>query len=357
MYLVFPNRQETEEKMKRIVSIILILGLSAMLFAAGAQEEAVGAPVEENLSAASGTITLYTSVPQAIVDNIKADFEANNPTITLEIYRSGTSNVLAKLMAEKEAGNITADLIWLADFSVFENLKDLDMLLPYMSPQASILPKQFYDPEGYYYGSRMMFMVLAYNTDVIDSSNPPDSWFDMLNPEYEGKIGSSAPDRSGAFMIATGAMLKNKNFGWDYFEKLGENGNVIDSNSGIAKKIANRELVLGFTLDYIARGLKDGGSPIDIIYPKEGSVLTPSPIGIMKTTANPSAAKVFLNYTLSAAGQQTLADNGFIPLHPDAKITMEAITPDDIILMDTVDYTWIRENSLDIVETFNGIFD
>ncbi len=344
--------------MRKIFMIMMIMVLAASLWAGGQEEtnEIVQDPVED-LSTAQGSITIYTSVPQTIIDNIKIQFEEQYPDITLDIFRAGTSKVLAKLMAEKEADNISADLLWLADFSVFENLKTFGLLLPYDSPEASSLPEEFYDPQGYYYGSRMMFLVLAYNTDLIPPERVPVSWKDLLRPEYEGQIGSSTPERSGAFMVATGAMIQHDDFGWEFFEAMRDNGNVLDSNTGIAKKIANRELAMGFALDYTVRKMIKDGSPIDFVYPEEGAIMTPSPIGIVNTTDNSAAAKVFLNYTLSQAGQQALADNGFVPLNPEVEFTFEDITYQDINFMKTTDYEWIRSNSLNIVETFVSLYE
>jgi len=38
-----------------------------------------------------GTITLYTSVPTAIIEELKQEFEAENPGMYLQIYRKGTT--------------------------------------------------------------------------------------------------------------------------------------------------------------------------------------------------------------------------------------------------------------------------
>ncbi len=42
------------------------------------------------------TITLYTSVPTAIIEELRQDFEAQNPGLYLQIFRKGTSAVVEK---------------------------------------------------------------------------------------------------------------------------------------------------------------------------------------------------------------------------------------------------------------------
>ena len=52
----------------------------------------------------TGTITLYTSVPTAIIEEIKHEFEAENPGMYLQIYRKGTSAVVEKINEEIAVG-------------------------------------------------------------------------------------------------------------------------------------------------------------------------------------------------------------------------------------------------------------
>ena len=111
-----------------------------MLFAVGEQETATGA--------LGGTITLYTSVPQPIADKIQADFQSKFPDITLDVFRSGTSAVTAKIATEKEAGEIQADLVWVAEPSTYEDFKDQDLLLKFTPPEAGNLPGEMKDPEA-----------------------------------------------------------------------------------------------------------------------------------------------------------------------------------------------------------------
>jgi len=299
-------------------------------------------------------ITLYTSVPQSIIDNIKKDFEQKNPDIDLEIYRAGTSKVLAKLYAEKESNNIVVDVIWVADFTIYENLKAENLLYPYLSPEAVNVPKIYYEPEGYYYGARLINMVLGYNTKFIKGEDIPDSWEDLLDPRFKNKVGCSTPESSGAFFVTTGAFAYSPDLGWEYFVKLNKQNPVLDSNTAIANKIASGELLMGFVLDFSIRSMKDEGSPIDFVWPVEGAVMVPSPIGIISSTANLKSAKRFVDYSISKEGQQEFARNGFIPIRKD--VSPPAGTPDleEIKLMKT-DWEWLRDNYSEIILKFNEI--
>ncbi len=112
---------------------------------------------------------------------------------------------------------------------------------------------------------------------------------------------------------------------------------------------------MGFVLDYKIRDMKEKGSPIDFVWPAEGTVMVPSPIGIIASTKNLESAKRFVDYSISQDGQQEFTRNKFIPIRKD--VSPPAGTPDleDIKLMKT-DWQWLRDNYSEIIQKFNEIF-
>lgn len=294
-----------------LVLALLILTALAACAPTPAPPSPAAAPAE-----AKGKITLYTSVPQPIADKIQSDFQAKFPGITLDIFRSGTSEVVAKMMTEKTGGEIIADLVWVAEPSTYEDFKAQDLLLKYTPGEASALPDEMKDKDGYYYAGRLINMVIAYNT----ATDPkPKSWKDVLNPAYKGKVGFPSPLNSGAAEGAVKTLADLSGFGWKYFEDLKANGGKqVQNNSTLRDQIASGELKVGVLLDYMIREVKPKGATIEYVWPEEGAVFIPSPIAIVKTTKNPAAAKAFLDFIISKPGQETMVKLGyFIPVRPD----------------------------------------
>src|SRR5438132_10624285 len=56
------------------------------------------------------SVLLYTSVPQELATQVADAFTKKRPDIKVEIYRAGSTEVGAKLAAEREVGGIRADL-------------------------------------------------------------------------------------------------------------------------------------------------------------------------------------------------------------------------------------------------------
>ena len=337
--------------MRKFFILITLVFYVAVSGFAGGDNEKDSVP-SEGLKEASGRITLYTSVPQVIVDKMQEDFHGKYPGITLDVFRAGTSSVITKLMTEKEAGEIKADLLWVAEPSTYENFKDQGLLLKFIPDEASNLSDEMKDPEGYYYAGRLINMIIGYNTLKI--SDPPKGWEDLLRKDYK-KIGFPTPIRSGAALAAVETLRGE--FGWDYFENFAKaGGKQMQSNSTVRDKIVTGELYAGVLLDYMVRPLMAKGSPINYIWPEEGAVFIPSPLGIMKSSTNPEAAEVFVNYVLSKDGQESVVKMGnFYPVREDVAPPEGAPSIANIVKLPT-DWKTVKSNTNTNKEKWIEIF-
>ena len=302
------------------------------------------------------TITLYTSVPEAIIEELRQNFEAQTPGTYLRIYRKGTSEVMNRINEEIASGKIEADLIWVADFTISEELKTKRVLLPFTPPEAAEIPNILKDEEGYYHAGRLLIIVTAYNTNTVITK--PDGYKELLNSKYHGRIGHDTPEKSGSLMFFVGTLLQDADFGWEFFNALGRNSPKLQSSTQTTKKIADGELDMGITIDFTVRKLlkENPDAPIDYIYPEAGVVMVPSPIAIFKEGGNIQGAKVFVQFILSKKGQTLLRDlGGFVPVRLDVSPPerIASITQLRVIPTDT---NWITTHRDDIVSKFIDIF-
>ncbi len=266
-------------------------------------------------SQGKGTVTLYTSESLDKVNEMKLDFEKRTPGATLTIYRSGTQVVISKLQAEFQAGGTLADMVWMADIDYFEDLAKKDLLAPYTPPEADKVPGKFKYEEGRYHEVRLIFNTVAYNTLRVKTR--PASWNDLTDPQWKEKIGVASPFYSGAAFSTLGTQVNMPGFGWDFYRKLKQNGVVVEQSNGtVAKKLATGEFSMVSVVDFMVREAKAAGSPVDHIWPKEGAILVPTPVGILKGAKNPEGARAFLRYLYSPEGQRLFVQQGYVPVLP-----------------------------------------
>nr|WP_245224087.1 ABC transporter substrate-binding protein [Rhizobium halophytocola] len=261
--------------------------------------------------AGAADLTLYTSQPnedaQATVDGFMAAY----PDIQVDWVRDGTTKLMARLMAEIEAGNPAADVLLIADTVTLERMKQAGDLMAYTSPEASHYDASLYDADGYYYSTKLITTGIMYNTQA---SMTPESWMDLVKPEAKGLVAMPSPLTSGAALIHAQTLTGVDGFGWDYYRKLKENGATASGgNGGVLKAVASGEKAYGVVVDYMPIREKAKGAPVEFVFPKEGVTAVTEPVAILKGTRHAQAAQKFVDYVLSEKGQQGFVDLGYIP--------------------------------------------
>jgi len=258
-----------------------------------------------------GKLVLYTSQPERDAAQTVAAFKRVAPGIDVEVFRSGTTEVMGKLAAEFSAGQPKPDVLLLADAATMESLKRSGRLLAY--PQAKIdgLAAGSYDADRTYFGSKLITTGIVVNTGA---KSRPASWADLVKPEYKGQVAMPSPLYSGAAAIMLGTMITRADLGWTYFEKLkAADAVAVRGNGAVLNAVANGEKSYGVVVDFMAFNAKAKGSPIDFVFPAEGLPSVTEPVAILKTAQNPAAARAFVDFILSDEGQKLAVAMGYIP--------------------------------------------
>ena len=300
---------------KRFGRILLILLAVSASTAACAGAEAP----------AQGEVVLYTSMPNAVVDRLEGVIEQRFPDldgqywlapldsegIDLTVVRGRTADIQELLADEIENGGIKADMIWLAEPSPYETYKELGLLAPYEPPAEAPIPSSYVDADGFYVAGRVISMVVAWNTSLLPEGLA--DWPDLHDVET---VAFPAPE-SGAARATIKALIDEH--GPDFFATLATAGMASVASNGAARDgLTGGAFEAVAVLDYMARGAKAAGSPIDFAYPAGGTVLIPSPIAITASADNPTAAKAVLDFILSQSGQQIIVQiGGFYPVRTD----------------------------------------
>jgi iron(III) transport system substrate-binding protein len=246
------------------------------------------------------------------MNDLIAAFNKAEPGVKVDFFRSGTTEVVNKLLAEFTAGAPQPDVLFIADATVMEQMKADGRLMPYADAPVQGLPESFYDSDKTYFGTKIIPTGIVYNTK---SGKPrPVSWADLISPNAKDQVIMPSPLYSGAAVIHVGTITAQPEFGWTYYEKLADNGAVATKgNGGVLEAVASGQKAYGMIVDFMAFNGKAKGSPVDFVYPTEGVSMVTEPVAILKTAKNVEAAKSFVDWLLSDAGQQYMTVQGYIP--------------------------------------------
>ena len=295
---------------------------------------------------AADKLVVYTSQPSDQMQSVLDLFKKVQPTIEVELFRSGTTEVLNKLTAEVAAGDPKADVLLIADSVAMADIKRQNMLMPYKEANVSALPKGQYDPDMTFFGTKFITTGIMYNTK---SGKPkPSSWNDLLKPEAKGQVVLPSPLYSGAAMIQVATIAEQPSFGWSYWEKLSKNGAVAaQGNGNVNDAVSRGDKAYGIIIEYMAFGQQAKGSPVEFIFPTEGVTVINQPVAILKTAKNVASAKKFVDFQLSKEAQEQSVGQAYFPLikgvqppkgYPDPS-TLKVIEADPSVLMNKMEET------------------
>ena len=293
--------------MKKTLSLMLALVMILALAACGqsaapaaaptpepAKEEAPAAPadpMEELIAAAKaeGELVVYGSCEEEYLAAACQNFEKLYG-IKTTYQRLSTGEVPAKI--EEENGKPSADVWFGGTNNPYDSLAAKGFLdNSYVPMNASHLTKDIYkDPNGYWYGIYTGLLGFMVNKDELDRMGleAPQSWDDLLKPEYKGLIWLSNYQTAGTPKLVANLMiqLKGHDEGVKYLCDLDKNVQVYTkSGSGPSKNVG-------------------------LVVPSDGTACEIGPVAIFKGAAHPNAARLFMEYALSPDCVELAADHG-----------------------------------------------
>jgi iron(III) transport system substrate-binding protein len=337
-------------KKKIIVFLSLLAVLAALVFSCrkGQDAPAPAATIAPSPASLRANLTLYTSEPEDLAAEMIADFNKTYPNVKIEIFRSGTGNVISKINAELQTGSTPANILWFADIGFIKQLDDKGLILHYSPGAASSIKSEYAYNNGMGHEVRLIYNVIAYNTRQV-TSNPPEDWNDLTAPAFRSKVAMANPNYSGGAFTALVVHIQNENkVGWKFYEDMQKNdAKGEQANGTLQTKVSSGEYAAVLIVDFMAMNAKREGSPVEVVWPSSGAVLIPTPVSIVNNLSaeQEEAAKAFVEHMFKAASQELFSRQGYIPVMPGAPLPAGAPGADQIKTMPfDLDY-YLRESS------------
>jgi iron(III) transport system substrate-binding protein len=351
-----------EDRMPRnLATLALAVALTTFgtIGTAFAQAPAPTPTTPELIEAAKkeGKVIWYTSAELSVIAAITKSFEAKYPGITVQVERSGAERNFQRISQEYSAGIHNVDLVDSSDSTLLVLWKRQGLLAPYVPEDvAKYIPTEFKDADGTYAMWRATLSIMGFNTKLVKPEDAPQSFAEILDPKWDGKIVKAHPGYSGTILTATYEIVHD--LGWRILEKLGKLHVLqVQSASDPPRQLSAGERPLMFDgIEYLFLLEQQRGSPIQPIYPKEGTPFVPGALGVMKAAPHPSAARLYENFLFSQETQQLCVDvGGLRSLHAQVKERQGRIPLKDIKLLH-FDSEGILEHAEEIKQKYAEYF-
>lgn len=335
---------EKEKEMKKIYLLIAAL-IMATVFA-----------MEKRDDDYKGELVIYASLmeEQAIAAAQKFETETGIKTTFL---RMSSGEIIKKIRSEKD--DMKASVWFGGTADTFIAAYEEGLIEPYISENAKYIPSKYKDENGIWTGIYVGYLGFVANEQWLkeNSLDMPDSWDDLLKPEFEGNIVLSSPLSSGTAytMVSTIVQTMGEEEGFEYLKKL-DNQVGLYTKSGMTPGIVVglNEAGVGVTfLNNVVRYEKEGYRNIRMSIPSEGTGYEIGAVALLKGGPNEEEAKCFIDWSLTKEAQEIGHEVGSYQIFTNG----EAVSPEEpdylknVNLMD-YDFQWAGKNRNRLIKKF-----
>ena len=201
--------------------------------------------------------------------------------------RSGAERVFQRIGQEYGAKIHAVDVANTADAAHCIIWKRNGWLAPYLPEDvAKHYDKAYYDPDGLQHRDAHPGLADRLQHQAGEEGRRAEELQGPARSEMGGQDGQGASRLfSGTIMNATQQIARD--LGWDYFEKLARQKVMqVQSATDTPKKIQLGErAVMVDGAGYLVIRYKEEGSPVEIVYPEEGTPLATGPSVVFKARA------------------------------------------------------------------------
>jgi putative spermidine/putrescine transport system substrate-binding protein len=247
--------------------------------------------------------------------------------VTVPPDNKNSGQALAQLVAEKASP--VADVVYYGVTFGIQAKKD-GVIAADKPAHWSEIPAGLKDPDGYWFTIHSGTLGFMVNVDALKGKPVPQSWHDLLKPEYRGLIGYLDP--ASAFVGYVGAVAVNGALGGtlddftpalNYFKQLKKNEPIVPKQTSYARVLSGEiPILLDYDFNAYRAKYKDKANVVFVI-PAEGTVVVPYVMSLVSNGPNQAAGKKVLDFVMSDEGQAVWANAYLRPVRASA-ISKEA---------------------------------
>lgn len=299
---------------------------------------------------ADGKVVLYSAHQEAIIDAMVPLFEAATG-IDAEVIKAGSGDIIRRAAAEKD--NPQADVIW--SIGAEQLQANNEILEDYTPSEVDKIDPAFLVGDKWlpYTGIVMVFVA---NTEMLGDDQIPQTWGDLARADLKGKVSSARADKSGSSYMQLATVLNiYQDSGWDVYGDIFSNFALSESSSAVPRFVNDGEAAVGITLEDNALRFVEGGGPVTIVYPEDGTTAAPDGIALVKNGPNADNGKAFIDWALSQEAQTFLVEQmGRRSVRTDVPAS-SALPAFSEIKVVPYDISWAADNRDNFVEKWTDL--
>ena len=260
-------------------------------------------------------LTIYSGREEEYVAPLVERFEKATGVKT-EVRYGDTAELAATLIEEGDRS--PADLFFAQDAGALGAVQRKSLFATLPAKTLNLVPARYRSRDGAWVGTSGRARVLAYDKRELKTSELPSTVYDLVKPEWKGKVGWAPTNASFQSFVTAMRKVDGDEKAKAWLEGMKANdAQAYEKNSILRDAIKDGEVQIGlinhyYVLEAIAEeGGKVQDYPVAVNFPDGdiGSFVNAAGIGILAGADHAGAAQAFVDYVLSAAGQKYFADD------------------------------------------------
>ncbi|MGN6660205.1 MAG: ABC transporter substrate-binding protein [Achromobacter mucicolens] len=273
----------------------------------------------------SNVLVVHASNSVQVFRGVLEDFSRLNPSVRLEYTELSTQDLYRETVdrAARSPGVPSGpDIVISSAMDLQTKLVNDGYARVHLSPQTRALP-------GWANGREEVYrigtdpIVMVYNTQKLDAARVPHTRRELLSllqaPDQPlaGRISTYDVQGSGIGYLAATQDTRLDSMAGALLAAFGRNGvSIHESTEHALDKLESGEVTLAYNLlESYTRHRIDNGAPLAIIYPQDYTLMLSRSAIIPRQAPRGDLGALFLDYLLSARGQDALArESGMRPV-------------------------------------------
>ena len=312
-------------------SVTLILSCLLLAFSSPAAGQSLDEVYKLALKE-EGTLNFYGTLAQINAAKILPVFEKRFPGIKVNHIDATADKLAARAITEARGGRTIGDVFQ----GSLENLLQLHqqgLLLEKLPPEAAEYPDSL--KGGSWVGTDLIFLIAAWNTNLVKKEDAPKSFEDLADAKWKGKL-IAEPRDVEVFIGLARSKFKSDEKALAFLKRVAANDvEFHKGHSELAEFLVAGQAAACFTCysHHFPPRIKKG-APVGYLL-SEG-VGTISGTAVFKNAPHPHTAWLFARWAMSQEGQKVYAQGGRTPSHPKVE-PVEKTRPENIYAIGTAE--------------------
>ena len=266
-------------------------------------------------AAPEAEVIWYTAMNTADGDALRRRFEEKHPGVRLTILRQPGEKIRNRILGEARAGKNFWDVVSFNHLDM-DVLDREQLLASYTSPEAAKgFPPDAIDPRGRWSAIYVRQYVIGYNTRLVPPAQAPKDWPDLLQPKWRSQL--SMDENEVEWYAGMCDYLGREKCGRYMRALAAQSPQLRRGHSLLSKLLAAGDFPLALVHAAEMEEGKRAGAPVEWVRTLDPVVTSPSQIAIAAKAPHPQAARLLVDFVLSAEGQGIIAKRGRVPARMD----------------------------------------